>query len=178
MSSQYHNTGEESPEKLIFAKGKKVVYQISSQYLKGWLGKVWKTEWTDIFAKGNNSSKSRSTETKVKLDLYHVKTKSYTKFQVNISKDDWEKFGKPSGRTFMQRGNNPSKSRSTETKVELDLYRVKTKSYTKFQVNISKDDWEKFGKPTGRTPSELMDGQSDRRRGNLKSPPDSPVNDY
>ena len=33
--------------------------------------------------------------TKVKLDLYNVKTKNkYTKFQVNISKDDREKSGK------------------------------------------------------------------------------------
>ena len=35
MSSQYHKTGEKSQAKLIFAKGNKVVYQISSQYLKG-----------------------------------------------------------------------------------------------------------------------------------------------
>ena len=35
MSSQYHKTGEESPEKFIFAKGNTVVYQISSQYLQG-----------------------------------------------------------------------------------------------------------------------------------------------
>ena len=88
MWRQYHKTGEVSPEKLIFAKGNKVVYQISSQYLKGWLRKVRKNEWTDIFAKGNKSGKSKSSETKVKLDLYHVKTRSYTKFQVNISKDD------------------------------------------------------------------------------------------
>ena len=49
-----------------------------------------KNEWTDIFAKGYDSSKSRSTEIKFKLDLYHVNTKTYmyTKFQVNISKDD------------------------------------------------------------------------------------------
>ena len=50
--------------------------------------KVKKTEWTDMFAKGNNSSESRSTETKVELDLYRAMTKSYTKFQVNIPKDD------------------------------------------------------------------------------------------
>ena len=39
-----------------------------------------------ISAKGNNSCKSRSSVTKLKLDLYYVKTNSYTKFQVNISK--------------------------------------------------------------------------------------------
>ena len=41
-----------------------------------------------VFEKGNNSSKSGSNVTIVELDLYHVKTNSYTKFQVNISKDD------------------------------------------------------------------------------------------
>ena len=88
-----------------------------------------------ILAKGNNSCKSRSNATKVKLDLYYVKTNSYTKYQVKISKDGREK----SGKHFFAKGNNSSKSRSTVTKVELDLYHVKTKSYTKFQVNISKD---------------------------------------
>ena len=32
------------------------------------------------------------------------------------------------------------------TEVELDLWNMKTKSYTKFQVNILKDDIEKSGK--------------------------------
>ena len=41
-----------------------------------------------ILAKGYNSSRSMSNVTKVELDLYYVKTKSYTKFQVDISKDD------------------------------------------------------------------------------------------
>ena len=50
----------------------------------------------EILAKGNNSCKSRSNATKVKLDLYYVKTNPYTKFQINISKDDREKFRKPS----------------------------------------------------------------------------------
>ena len=43
---------------------------------------------SDILAKGNNSCKSRSNATKVKLDLYYVKITPYTKFQVNITKDD------------------------------------------------------------------------------------------
>ena len=58
-----------------------------------------KSPENEISAKGNNSWRSRSNATKVKLDLYYVKTNPYTKFQVNISKVDWEKFGKPSGRT-------------------------------------------------------------------------------
>ena len=52
-----------------------------------------------IFAKGNNASKSESIMTKVKLNPDHVRTKSYTKFKVNVSKDDCETFGKTSGRT-------------------------------------------------------------------------------
>ena len=43
---------------------------------------------------GNNSCKIRSSMTKLKLDLYYVNTNSYTKFQVNISKDCREKSGK------------------------------------------------------------------------------------
>ena len=47
-----------------------------------------------ILAKGNNSCKSRSNATIVKVDLHYVKTNSYTKFQVKISKDGREKSGK------------------------------------------------------------------------------------
>ena len=49
---------------------------------------------SDILAKGNNSCKSRSNATKVKLDLCNVKINPYTKFQVNITKDGREKSGK------------------------------------------------------------------------------------
>ena len=48
----------------------------------------------EIIANGNNSCKSRSNATKVKFDFYYLKTNSYTKFQVNITKDRREKFGK------------------------------------------------------------------------------------
>ena len=48
----------------------------------------------EILAKGNNSIKSRSNMTKLQLDLYYVKTNSYMKFQLNMSKDDKEKSGK------------------------------------------------------------------------------------
>ena len=47
-----------------------------------------------ILAKGYNSSRSRSNVTKVELDLYYVTTNSYTKFQVHMSKEDWEKLRK------------------------------------------------------------------------------------
>ena len=53
-----------------------------------------KSPENEILAKGNNSCKSRSKATKVKLDLYYVKTNSYMKFQLNLSKDDKEKSGK------------------------------------------------------------------------------------
>ena len=44
-----------------------------------------------FITKGNNSRKSKSSVTKLKLDLYYVMTNSYTKFQVNISKAGREK---------------------------------------------------------------------------------------
>ena len=48
----------------------------------------------EIWAKSNNSCKSRLNATKVKLNLYYVKTNSYMKFELNMSKDDKEKSGK------------------------------------------------------------------------------------
>ena len=52
-----------------------------------------KSPGNEILAKGNNSCK-RSNATKVQFDLYYVETKSYIKFQLNMSKDDKEKSGK------------------------------------------------------------------------------------
>ena len=70
---------------------------------------------SDILAMGNNSCKSRSNATKVKLDLYYVKINPYTKFQVNITKDGREK----SGKVHFAKGNDSIKSRSNATKVDL-----------------------------------------------------------
>ena len=75
----------------------------------------------------------------------------------------------------LAKDNDSCKSRSNATKVEFDVYYVKINTYNKFQVNILKDEWEKFGKPSGRTQSDLTDGltdgqtdgQTDRRRRNL-----------
>ena len=55
-----------------------------------------KSPENQILAKGNtcNSCKSRLNATKVKLDLYYVKTNSYMKFKVNMLKDDKEKVEK------------------------------------------------------------------------------------
>ena len=47
---------------------------------------------------------------------------------------------------ILAKGNNSCNSRSNATKVELDLYYVKTNSYMKFQLNVLKDDKEKSGK--------------------------------
>ena len=55
-----------------------------------------------FWTKGNNSCKNRSNVTRVELDLYYLKRNTHTKFQVNISKDSWEKSGKLSGRTDRQ----------------------------------------------------------------------------
>ena len=177
MASQYHKTGEESPEKQIFAKGKYSIKVgqtrqnenltcIMSRHIHIWNVKsicrkmTKKRPENEILAKGNNSCKSTSNATKVELDLYYVKTNTYTKFQVNISKDRREMFG---NLIFCKGQYNSRKSRSNTTKVKLDLYYVKTNPYTKFQVNISKDDSEKFGKPSGPTPSRLTDRLTDRR---------------
>ena len=53
-----------------------------------------KSPETEILAKRNNSCKSRSNTTKVKLALYYVKTNSYMKLQLNMSKDDQKTSGK------------------------------------------------------------------------------------
>ena len=47
-----------------------------------------------ILVKGINSCKWISIVTNLIFDLYQVKTNSYTKFEVNISKDCTEKSGK------------------------------------------------------------------------------------
>ena len=69
----------------------KFIHHMSSQYLKRQQRKGPKNL---ILAKGNNSCKSESNVTKLKLDLLYVMTNSHTKFQVNIAKDNREKFGK------------------------------------------------------------------------------------
>ena len=82
---------------------------------------------------------------------------------------------------ILAKGNNSCKSKSSMIKLELDLYYVKTNSYTKFQVNILKDGREKSGKQKcdGRT-----DWRTDRRTDLLtdieqtKSPPGKPVGDW
>ena len=64
---------------------------MSSQYSK--TGE--ESRENEIFAKGNNSIKIWSNTTKWQLDLYYVKTNPSMQFQVDMSKDDKEKCGKP-----------------------------------------------------------------------------------
>ena len=92
------------------------------------------------WAKGNNSCKNRWSVTKLTLDLFYVITNSYTKFEVNISKDDREKSGKLNF--------SSCKSMSSVTKLKLDLQYVMTNSCTTctLQVNISNYGREKSGK--------------------------------
>ena len=73
--------------------------------------------------------------------------------------------------------NSPHKFGRGVTDAKIDQSRIfaNTNPYIKFQVNISKDTWEKSGKPSRQTPSGLTDRQMDRLTarwlGNLKSPP-------
>ena len=65
---------------------------------------------------------------------------------------------------ILTKGNNSSKSESSVTKFEPDLYYVLKNSYTKFQVNISKDGREKSGKlKCDRKTDRQTDGQTDRQ---------------
>ena len=59
--------------------------------------------------------------TKVDLDLYYIMTNSYTKFQVNISKDSREKSGKLKcdGRTDWQTDGLTDRSRRTASKLRV-----------------------------------------------------------
>ena len=111
--------------------------------------------------KCNNSCKSRSSKTKLKLGLYYVMTNSYTK-EANISKNCREK----SGKLNFSKGTKSYKRRSSVTKLELDLYYVTTNSYTKFEVNFSKDSREKSGKLKC---DRLTDRRTDSEQ--TKSPP-------
>ena len=144
---------------------KKFIYQISSQYHKRRERKVWKTYFLQRAITHVNID-----ETRQKSNFCIICIMSRQIHILNF-KSVSQKLGEKSPKNWIfAKGNNWSKSWSTDIKVKLDLYHVKTKSYTKFQVNALKDDWEKFGKPSGRTPSGLTDGQTDRRRGTLKSP--------
>ena len=83
----------------------------------------------------------------LKLDLYYSKTKSYVKFQLNMSKHVREKSRKLYFQySEFQKGHNSNKTWRKLMRLELDLYYSKTKSYEKFQLNMSMHVREKCGK--------------------------------
>ena len=89
-----------------------------------------------VLTKDNNLCKSRSRSAKLELDLYYVKTNSYTKFQVNIWKD-----GRESPENWiLAKGNNSCKSRSIAAKLNLVCI---TRQIHKPKVNIWKEGREK-----------------------------------
>ena len=71
----------------------KVICKISAQYVKAWKRKVRKTVYFQYskFQKGHNSYTNWRHSN---LDLSYSKTKSYAKFQLNMSKHVREKCGK------------------------------------------------------------------------------------
>ena len=64
-----------------------LVVEISSLYLKG---RQRKNAVNLFLTYGNISSKVKSNVTTVKLDMYYINIKQYTKFQINITKDVWK----------------------------------------------------------------------------------------
>ena len=74
----------------------KVICKISAQYVKACKRKVQKTVYFQYsnFQKGHNSHKNWCKLTTLELDLYYDETKSYAKFQLNMSKHVREKCGK------------------------------------------------------------------------------------
>ena len=72
----------------------------------------------------------------------YVKTNSYTKFQVNITKDGREK----SGKLIFCKGQQLNERYVKHDSILTDLYYTKTNLYMKFQVNMWKDDQGKCRK--------------------------------
>ena len=91
----------------------KVIGKISVQYVKACKRKVRKTVCFQYskFQKGHNSHKHWRKLTTLELDLYYDETKSYAKFQLNMSKHVGEKCGKVHITYILssQRGITPSK---------------------------------------------------------------------
>ena len=78
---------------LIYSTLNKVIWKILSQYVKARRRKVWKTVYFQYSKsqKGHYSYKTWCELTTLELDLYYSKTKSYVKFQLNMSKHVREK---------------------------------------------------------------------------------------
>ena len=106
-------TGTELYLNLIYSTLKKVICKISAQYVKACKRKMWKTVYFQYskFQKGYNSNKNWRKLTTLELDLKYSKTKSYAKFQLDISKHVREKCGKPCISSILnsKRGITPTK---------------------------------------------------------------------
>ena len=76
----------------------------------------------------------------LKLDMQYSKANSYAKFQLNMSKHVREKKRKTVYFQYskVQKGHNSHKNGRKLTKLKLDMQYSKTKSYVKFQRNMSK----------------------------------------
>ena len=81
---------------LIYSTENKVICKISAQYVKACKRKVRKTVYFQYskFQKGHNSHKNGRKLTTLELDLWYGETKSYAKFEHNMSKHEREKCGK------------------------------------------------------------------------------------
>ena len=128
-----------------------MICKISAQYVKACKRKVWKTVYFQYskFQQGHNSHKNRRKWTTFELDQYYSITKSYAKFQLNISKHVGKKCGKLHicESLKLKRGITPAKIDGNKLMAfELAFTCIKIKWYTKFQLNISKHVGEKCGK--------------------------------
>ena len=65
----------------------KAIYQISNEYLQARTKKVRKTD-SSSKSKGHNFVKKQWIKTKIDLDLYLSIAKQYTKYQMNICKQE------------------------------------------------------------------------------------------
>ena len=134
----------------------KFIYEISTQYVERWQRKVRKTKFLQ-----RAITHVKVGQTQPKSNLTCIMSRQIHIW--NFNSICWKMTKRSLENEIFAKGNNSCKSRSNATKVKLDLYYVKTNPYTKYQVNISKDDWEKCGKPSERTPSGLTDWRTDRR---------------
>ena len=115
------------------------IYQISSEYLKRLHRKVQKSECLQRAISHVKEGQARQNWNLVCITSrqIHIHVPNFKSLSEKMAEKRTENCAK---------GNNSCKSRSSTAKLELDLYYVKTNSYTKFQVNIWKDGRGKSGK--------------------------------
>ena len=107
--------------------------------------KGYKSTENYILEKGNNSCKRRSNVTEVNLYLYYVEINSYTKFQVNITKDKIEK----SGKLNFAKDNNSSNNnivatfRGMHVSIAKHSYALLPRKYDYQRVTIGQTDTHK-----------------------------------